>query len=116
MKEQHSSHLRKIGACLHQLLNLGVALLRSQFDLQGTWERRQGLLALQQREVGKVPQTRDRKENGKGKRGKTNVKVETEVPQSGALQDVKPFVCVSLSVGRCLGTTTAVTSGPPALI
>ena len=23
MKEQHSSHLRKIGACLHQILNLG---------------------------------------------------------------------------------------------
>ena len=29
---------------------------------------------------------------------------------------LSPFVCVSLSVGRCLGTTTAVTSGPPALI
>ena len=69
----------------------GVALLRSQSDLQGTWERRQGLLALQRREVGKVPQTRDRKGNGKGKRGKTNVKVATEVPQSGALQDVKPL-------------------------
>ena len=91
----------------------GVALLRAQSDLQGTWERRQGLLALQRREEdGEVTRTRDRKGDGKGKGGKADVKVEVKIPQGGT---PIPFVCVSLSVGRCLGTTTAVTGGPPAL-
>ena len=36
MKEQHSSHLRKIGACLHQLLNLRKENLLSTLERQCT--------------------------------------------------------------------------------
>ena len=36
MKEQHSSHLRKIGACLHQLLNLRNENLLSTPERQCT--------------------------------------------------------------------------------
>ena len=36
-KEQHSSHLRKIGACLHHILNLRKENLLSTPERQSTW-------------------------------------------------------------------------------
>ena len=43
MMEQHSSHLRKIGACLHQLLNLRNENLLSTPECQCTWSAKKGL-------------------------------------------------------------------------
>ena len=43
MKEQHQSHIRKMGACLHQLLNLGNETLLSTLARQRVFDQQQGL-------------------------------------------------------------------------
>ena len=43
MKEQHSSHLRKIGACLHQLLNLRNANLLWTLERRCIWSAKKDL-------------------------------------------------------------------------
>ena len=43
MKEQHSSHLRKIGACLHERWNLRKENLLSTLERQCTWSAKKDL-------------------------------------------------------------------------